>query len=690
MSIDLAQYYDRFDAADNFDRHLFRAEMPLQSAELNELQSSSHDRLKRIADVLFDDGAVLSGAECVVNPETGACRCGGGALYLRGAARGVIPREFTIPVLGMVSVGVYMRQTVVTETTDARLRDPAVSAKNFQEPGAGRLKIELTWGVSTEGLPGEFFEVHRIEDGYLLSRSPPPQIDAVSLAIARYDRQSSGGMYVSNGLQVTRLADLDGKQVYSMASGVARVSGNEIVREHARRIEHAAVPDTRTVTLEPHGAAGGTERVTTRHGPIVTIFGVAIQREETVTLTHGAVAGAQDLLPKSPVVQIISVVQGETTYAPAESYNLTADRVDWSPPGPEPGPGTTYTVTYRYMQDVTPANVDQTGFDVTGAVPGTLIQVTYSWAMPRFDRICLNAAGDPVVIKGVAARVRPRAPDVPAGLLGIALIDQRWTSATRLVNNAVRMVPMNELNAVNRRIDTLFALVAEERLAHNLTANDPTAKKGVFVDPFYDDDLRDQGIAQTAAIANEVMTLGVEVSVHSQSLPTVQMLDARVIVEDNVTVGPDEVVIDQPLRTGCMLINPYDSFSPMPGVATIAPAVDFWTDVQTEWLSPDTRTFNEDAWTNESEMIRWTQYWRDNGSVNSRYSWEQWLQMHTVVTSSETIRRTEIERVGENYVDLQFLRQIPVRFTLTGFGNGEILEEVRFDGRSVAFEEVTT
>jgi len=73
MAIDLAYYHDRFDQADNFDRHLFRAGLPLQSAELNELQSSSQDRLKRIADVLFDDGSVLSGAECVVNATRPAC-----------------------------------------------------------------------------------------------------------------------------------------------------------------------------------------------------------------------------------------------------------------------------------------------------------------------------------------------------------------------------------------------------------------------------------------------------------------------------------------------------------------------------------------------------------------------------------------------------------------------------------------
>lgn len=650
----LANYYDRHDPADNYDRHLFRAGSVLQAAELNEIQLAAQERLRGVADALFNDGAVLSGAAITTDPDTGACVCESGAVYLRGAVRGVPPRSFTVPVSGLVAVGVYLMDAVVTELQSSALRDPAISTRNYQEPGAARLRVDPSWGYAGDGRPGDFYPVYQIENGIVLSKAPPPQVDAVSTAIARYDRQSAGGFYVSSGLTVKRLADVEGRQVYSMDSGVARVNGNEIIREHARRVQHAAVPDVRSVSLEPHLAEGGTERVDLNQGPIVTLAQISITREETVTVTHGAFSGAQDLLPRGPVVQIVSVTQGATTYTPTTDYILTADKVNWSPAGSEPAPGSFYSVVYRYIATVEPIDPDETGFTVENAVPGTLIQTNYTWAMPRYDRLCLDDLGDPVIVKGVSALERPRAPAVPSGLLGIALIEQRWGAATRVVNDAVRMIPMAELNAVNRRIDTLFALVAEERLQHNLTVNDPTAKKGVFVDPFFDDDLRDQGLEQTGAIYDEELTLGIEATVFRQTLDGEQTLDARVIVETDVTVGPDEVAIDQPYRTGCMQINPYDSFSPLPGVAQIVPAVDFWVDFETEWLSPVTRIFEE--------AIRW-----NDSRPNS-----------TVTSVTETI--------SENYSDLQYLRSIPVVFTLTGFGAGEILQEVVFDGQSIDFE----
>ncbi|NCA71716.1 MAG: DUF4815 domain-containing protein [Sphingobacteriia bacterium] len=649
-----ANYHDRHDPADNYDRHLFRAGHVLQSAELNEIQLAAQERVRGVADALFNDGAVLSGAAITVDADTGACRCESGAVYLRGAVRGVPPRTFTVPVSGLVSVGVYLNDSVVTELQDPALRDPAISTRNYQEPGAARLKVDPSWGYAGDGRPGDFYAVYQIEHGLVLSKAPPPQVDAVSQAISRYDRQSAGGFYVSSGLTVKRLADVDGRQVFSMDSGVARVNGNEIIREHARRIEHTAVPDTRAVVLEPHLAAGGTERVDLNQYPIVAISQVTLTREETVTVTHGAFSGAQDLLPRGPVVQIVDVVQGETTYTPTTDYILTADKVNWSPAGTEPAPGSFYSVTYRYIATVDPIDPDESGFDVENAVPGTLIQTSYTWAMPRYDRICLDAFGDPVLVKGVAGLERPRPPRIPAGLLGVATVEQVWGAGTRVINDAVRMIPMSELNAVNTRIDTLFALVAEERLAHNLTTNDPTAKKGVFVDPFFDDDMRDQGLSQTGAVFDEELTLGIEATAHRQTLDAVQTLDARVLVEIDVTVGPDEVAIAQLSRTGCMPINPYDSFSPLPGTALIAPAVDFWTDVQTDWLSPVTNVFNEAV---------------------------SWSYSGPLVTST-----AETDIISERYSELQFLRSIPVAFELSGFGAGELLQEVVFDGQSIDFE----
>ena len=703
MTINLAQYYDRFDVADHYERHLFRAGNVLQSAELNELQSAAFDRLQRATDVLFKEGDVLSGATIVVDKATGVTQLGNGALYLRGAVRGVPPATITIPVIGLVKVGIYLKETVITELQEPDLRDPAVSYRNYQEPGAGRLQVTLSWGYEGDGQEGDFFKIYEVLDGEVITDTAPPTVDTVAQTIARYDRQSTGGFYLSNGLTVTRLADEDGNQVFSMADGVARVNGQEIVKQHASRLVYAAVPDTRTVLLEPHlmsGATGEDLRVDVNHQPIHAITDVAMIREVTETLTHGAFSGSLDAITKTPVVQLLSVTQGETTYTATTDYKLTADKVDWSPGGQEPAPGSSYSITYQYVDTATdPADADETGFTVPGTVQvavggnpaadaelvtGSIVQVSYQWSMPRYDLICLNDSGQIITVKGVSAPYRPRVPAVPKGLLNVAVIEQRWGVATRVINNGTRMIPMNELNAVNTRIDTLFALVAEERLALNLTQMDSTAKKGVFTDPFLDDDLRDQGLEQSGAIFDGELTLGVEVAVHSQTLSAPATLDARVLIEIDETVGPEELVISQELRTGSMKVNPYDAFSPLPGVAALFPAVDFWTDFQTNWLSPVTRQFSEELWTNPQTRDRWVEWCLKRKQCNL----DRWIRIHTIVVANEVINKAEVEKVGTRYVDLQTLRPIEVRFELAGFGPGEVLNSVFFDGQSVVFAEV--
>jgi len=249
------------------------------------------------------------------------------------------------------------------------------------------------------------------------------------------------------------------------------------------------------------------------------------------------------------------------------------------------------------------------------------------------------------------------------------VLEQLWTTASRVINNAVRLVPMSELNVTNRRIDTLFALVAEERLALNLTQNDPTAKKGVFTDPFFDDDFRDAGIAQTAAIFDQRLTLGIEVAVHTQSLA----------LPATLTVDSHSAVISQPLRTGAMKINPYLAFGVTPGSATLTPAVDFWTEVQTDWLSPITRRLNVQSGTpNPNRRNIFAQAW----------SWLWSWPWRRVITRTEEVAETERDLVGTEYVDAQFLREIVVEFALGGFGAAEALASMLFDGRAVTAEAI--
>src|SRR5690606_35737374 len=118
-------YFNRFDPTKEFESHLFRAGFVLQSAELNEIQHSASNRIRGIADALFMDGDGVRDARIVVNSDAGDVICESGAVCLNGAVRGVPTGTLSVATTGIVTVGLYLQSSVVTELDDPALRDPA-------------------------------------------------------------------------------------------------------------------------------------------------------------------------------------------------------------------------------------------------------------------------------------------------------------------------------------------------------------------------------------------------------------------------------------------------------------------------------------------------------------------------------------------------------------------------------------
>lgn len=635
-------YYNRFDPAQNFDEIRFRADRVLQSAELNELQSAAAHRLRSISDALFTDGDVVRDARIVVDPDTGATHCESGAVYLAGAVRGVPPAELVIPVVGVVNVGIYLQSAIIDETDDPALLNPAVGTRGYQEPGAERLQVSPVWGYGGDGQPGEFFPVWVVEDGYVRAKEPPPNLDAVTQALARYDRDSAGGTYIVSGLSVAMAADLPtGEQVYTISEGRARVAGYAIEQAAGRRIVYDAQPDLRYIDSEPHvSATSAAQRINLDRPPAQEIVQVRITAQRTVTLTHGGFAGAADPLPENAVLAIVSVTQGGTTFDQGADYVLTAGQVDWSPAGAEPAPGSAYDVTFQYIDTVEPTDVDAAGFTVEGALPGTLVLVSYRQMLRRIDRLCLDTGGSLVWVRGVAADWTPQPPAVGSELLPIASIYQSWDADRRVIVDGVRVVPMSELAGYAARQNAIIEDLAELRLAVDAAGRDSGIKKGIHADPMLSDYMRDAGIPQTGAIVGGDLTLPIAVTVHHVGLE---------IVSPQAPAHTHVTALEQPMRSGSMLVNPYMSFQPPPGETTLVPAVDRWTDVVTEWASPITERLYIGSGANESLAAR----------------------------------TTLVRTLAEESTAIELLRPIEIQFEVHGFGPGEALDRVVFDGIEV-------
>lgn len=128
---------------------------------------------------------------------------------------------------------------------------------------------------------------------------------------------------------------------------------------------------------------------------------------------------------------------------------------------------------------------------------------------------------------------------------------------------------------------------------------------------------------------------------------TASGMGADIAKPQTLPLSPSAAV-SQPLRTSSMQVNPYMAFELTQGKATLTPAVDRWTERKTTWASPITRAITI-------------------GSGDG----------------SRTSSQTQTLTLGTTQEDIEYLRRIDIAFSVEGFGAGENLSRVLFDGIEV-------
>jgi hypothetical protein len=628
MSVDLGPYNPRFDPAKNYKQILYRGGRGLQAAELLESQQIIMHELNRVTEALHTAGSLISGGETRL--EGGNLVIKAGEIYALGFVHAFEEASFPVGPTADLVIGVEIVEDIITELEDPSLLEPYADGRNANQPGAHRHRMRASVILESEADNNNiFYPLHEVVDGQLVSEPiAAPVVSGLDQRFAKYDK-SANGSYVVDGFTASFIADDSGEEehIISVSAGTAHVEGYITEFESARRVRVPWATDTKAVNNEPiNFTADGWYDL--RWNPIASLAEVNGQKVVTRTITHGNFVGAQDLLPDTPVVSILSVTQGGTTYVVGDDYIQNGDRINWSPSGEEPAPGSTYTVEYVF-QDLVNATIstDRTQIYLSGLRANSTVYVDYQFYIPRVDRMVLTQAsantGSVIkLLKGVPDALDPVPPNSSSGLQ-LATIYLSYGSAPVITADYFRAFKMSDIQALQDRMDTLDYNVTQLTLRDDINSSDPgSSRVGVFTDPFTNDDQRDPGLAQNALVQFGFL----EAPIWSD--------DYTLRTGDFITLPSTEsVIIKQDGYSKTRKVNEFARAELPPGVATVTPNSYIWT-ADTQVISSTRRVTV--AGGNDFEEVTWQRHpggdwsrWRQLGG-----SWES----QQVITSGGAVR----------------------------------------------------
>ncbi|MBQ3693293.1 MAG: DUF4815 domain-containing protein, partial [Synergistaceae bacterium] len=515
-----SDFYDRYDKSKGWEFLPVMAKRAMQSAEFNEIQHIAEEKVKALGNSLYADGTIIEGCAISYDPSTKKANLDGGRVFLDGLIYEIEAAALNIPDVENIQVGIWKKSKNVTEYESDELLDPAKGTPQYQMPGGYRIITTAEWGLSNEAIDMPFFPVYGISGGEIVTQLRDNINPEYLETVARYDRHANGH-YVVEGLRVTALANSTaGKQTFSVSEGEAHIHGYEALISHSVRLITDELPDLAEVKSEVHKyvSSSGKMIVSVHHTPIEAITQVRVTKERTVTLTHGSYSGCTDELPDTSVFQIIEVKQGALVFEQGTDFHFVSDKLSWSPSGEEPAPHSRYTVTYHYRVNVAPDTSTTETLTLSGLVENSLIEVDYSYRMPRKDIIVMYKDRSIGIVRGVPHRYDPILPGTPPEAICLAEVTQTWKGLPTVKNVAIQRVPVDTLNAMKNQIIDLYSLVARIEQRHDASINAPSSAYNVFVDPLFDDDMRDKGVPQTALIADQTLQLPMTAELSSLTL----------------------------------------------------------------------------------------------------------------------------------------------------------------------------
>ena len=371
-----------------WNRLFFMPGRPLQSAELNEVQTFILNALNRLGRTLFVEGSRISGVEVIQKP-LNRVQVTDGVMFIDDRPRDV-PGTPTLPVQqdlqltgeGREFVGILRTEIIRRPESDISLFDPVIAptvgAQQFNRKGALRQIYKYDWLVVNDQNPNpSVLPIFEFRDGNLITTQSQGQFTEILRVLARrtFDEE---GHYLVSGFAVNIAQDPEDvdKLIVRVDAGKAYVLGYEILKTSPSifTIEKAVTVEavnnesfifiaTPTPTFLYALASRPVKRVTALAGKVTRSWtsngnGIRVTRSTTENFDDlfSPTDVSPDITPEGAtrgvaIYQILKIsnTQG-TPQSPANAhyvintdYVLDGNKIVWIS-GNKPGPGQSYYV----------------------------------------------------------------------------------------------------------------------------------------------------------------------------------------------------------------------------------------------------------------------------------------------------------------------------------------------------------
>jgi hypothetical protein len=548
VDLNVSPYYDssQKELDKGYVKYLATEGQVLQNRELNVAQGLIYGNLRKVTDLIIDDGAIISGCNFINNEVTKICTLYSGEIYVNGIIVKVPEKswpyktedddeEDTISTENTI-IYVEIAAVVYNENDDKALYDPAENMENYGNAGGHRLKYEATVGAVKEklynekALASDFIRIklYRLSNRHFAVSSSGSNesingnidsttVQPISLPIfgkvykqLAQNTYDASGDFIAEGMQVNVETNKD-NPLYMYNIVVAK--GRAYVRGYSYSYNTTTLVNNAATDLDSNGTVGENKTYHssvskyylnhTSVASVSSVSGTLQQNNLNLIYTNGT-----NVIPSTYIVNEILTIRDASKIYPTTYYTLHGNTITWLYPGDSSKhPTGTFFVTFLYTGSLSygvdfTVNNDANGYYISFSDNSTKVpadsqtfNIKYSWYLSRIDLVYVREDGILSIkngIPGLSDEIKK--PTIPAGALPLAVInvDPAITPSNySLTSYNIYRVPTAQLQNMKTRLSNLEYDVAMTKLENDAqnkyVENDSIINlKNIFVDGVVD------------------------------------------------------------------------------------------------------------------------------------------------------------------------------------------------------------